>query len=70
MAIPLCELPQGNPVCNELTTNWAIREMENWLVGPRTKARRAALGGGRRQFALHTADGQNPGIQAVAQGAG
>ena len=63
---PLLLTSAGEPNTEGLTTNWAIREIENWLVGPRTKVRRRAgqlLGGGRRQFPLHTADGQVPGFR-------
>ena len=34
MALPLYELPQENLMCDDVSINCAIREMENGLVGP------------------------------------
>src|SRR3977135_431979 len=71
MAIPLLRTSAGEP-SRGLTTNWAIREIENWLVGPRTKVRRRAGRSRRWTPPVRIAHRRwaSSGLQAVAQGAG
>jgi hypothetical protein len=73
MVIPLVRISGGNPICdNLLTTNCTIREIENWLVGPRTKVRRKAGRSRRSTPPVRIAHRRwaTSGLQAVAQGAG
>src|SRR4029077_9509575 len=52
---PRANLSQGNPICDyQLTTNWMIGELENWLASRRTKVVRKA-GRSRRGALSHCA---------------
>src|SRR5229473_2754725 len=68
---PLLRTSAGEP-SRGLTTNWAIREIENWPVGPRTKVRRRAGRSRRWTPPVRIAHRRwaKSGLQAVAQGAG
>src|SRR6266404_5826068 len=68
MAVPLVRTSAGESNVN-LTTNWAIREIENWLVGPWTKVRRKAGRSRRWTPPARIAHRRwaKSGLQAVAQ---